>query len=285
MPHRSGPEQQTVNVYNRMKAKAKTVAVAAWILALSAWVVYEQTLQQMPPAPPVPPAAPPPPAGPAPFRDVHSAATEWIGELARDGRDLLWMQGADLEGLGVPTTAPTLLAVATRDRVTRLHKVSFLLRGAPAGEFGFGPAPIAHGMRTDDLTGDGRPEILVPAWGDGWHVYAPAGEAVRELPGRIAGTYPGRPRDVDGDGTVDLVVWDTGGPRAFERWLFWEADPRRFSEERSRPLYEKKARELADFPHHDAADLDAFLYYMEQAGRSPTEAREAARGVGFDIKP
>lgn len=257
-----------------MKPKVKTLAVAAWIAALSAWVVYERTLEETPSPTPVPPAAPPPPA---PFHDAHSAATEWIGGIARAGSDILWVQGADLEGTGVPTTAPTLIAVASRDRVTRLHKVSFRLRGAPAGEFGFGPAPIAHGMRTDDLTGDGRPEILVPAWGDGWHAYEVAGDVVRELPGRIAGAYPGRPRDLDGDGITELVVWDTGGPRAFERWLFWEAGQGRFSEERAGPLYERKARA--------SAEPATFLYYLIQSGRSEPEAREEARRAGLVPTP
>jgi hypothetical protein len=191
--------------------KVKTVAVAAWIAALSAWVVYEQTLADQPEPVPPPPAAPPPPEpglGGAPVRDV------------------LWMQGVDVSGGLVPALNPPLTAIASCDRATGRHHLEF--RGAAAASFELGGARIAHGLRVADFTGDGRPEIAVPVWNGGWQLYAFDGAAIAPIDSRVEGCYPARLRDADGDGTTDWVAWQTSVDPPRERVRVWDAAARRF---------------------------------------------------------
>lgn len=236
----------------------KAFAIAAWIAALAAWAIYERTLQRQTPPPPPPP---PPPIEPC----IHDTMSDYLAVLTSEGRDLLWMFGCPTHYDG-PTVGPSVVAIAGRHELRFFVEGDYCLRcqsftGSRIATFDYGDATIAHSPRLLDLTGDGRPELLVPVWADRWDAYRVAADRVEPLTPALPGAFPGLPEDLDGDGVFELIYWQAG----HARFMVWDGE--RYREDPS--LYEREMFDFAGLP-------EDYLFYAMLLGRFD-DAFEVAR--------
>lgn len=256
----------------------RKIVIAAWIAALSAWVVYERTLRQEPPPPP-----PPPPAAPEPCLEAHHGGTTEVAEaLIADGRRLVWIAGFRTDFPG-PYVTPDVHVAATEDRTEVGHRLDFFRMNQNCPRCG-GPSwrplatvdypnhLIAHGPRSEDLNADNRTELLIPLWNGGWDVFTVRDDAVVRMNPTLDGAYAGLPQDLDGDGVSELVYWDIRDTPHIPRFLVWDGG--RYAE--SAEWYEREMTRIAERPRHDGPLVSQYICYATLLGRAG-DAWEVAR--------